>query len=109
MFAKERYAKIINLLGEKGTISTTELVQLFDVSIETVRRDLLELEKKGALQRVHGGAISVSEMKSYADLSYRMEEHKSGKQQLCETAALLVQENNSRQLCFCCFISISYC
>ena len=94
MFAKERYTKIMNLLAEKGTVSTTQLMQLFEVSIETVRRDLLELEKKGALQRVHGGAVAIGEMKDCTDLSHRIEEHKSAKQELGETAAMLVKDND---------------
>ncbi len=94
MLAKERQYEIIKILNTKGAVTTTELIKIFDVSIETIRRDLLELEKAGTLQRVHGGAILISEMKAFAELPQRIEQNKTGKIELCETAALLVNEND---------------
>ena len=45
MFAKERQQKIYLMLKEKNAVTTSALVELFGVSIETVRRDLLEIKK----------------------------------------------------------------
>lgn len=94
MFAKERQSEIIKMINKSGAVTTTELITIFDVSIETVRRDLLELEKKGQLQRVHGGAMTVSKMKSSSELSERIEQNKNDKIELCETAVMLVNEND---------------
>ena len=58
MLATERETAILKLLSENGTVTTSYLMELFDVSIETIRRDLLNMEKKGVLTRVHGGAVS---------------------------------------------------
>lgn len=41
-----------------GAVRSEDLAQRFDVSLETVRRDLLALEKRGVLRRVFGGARS---------------------------------------------------
>lgn len=60
MFAQERHNEIIELLKQEGTVTTSKLVDRFQVSIETIRRDLLELEQKGCLTRVHGGAVAKS-------------------------------------------------
>lgn len=57
MIAQERYLMIEKLLSEKKIILVSELTRLFGVSIETIRRDLAHLEKKGVLKRVHGGAV----------------------------------------------------
>ncbi|MBU5441102.1 DeoR/GlpR family DNA-binding transcription regulator [Paenibacillus sp. MSJ-34] len=57
MFAQERHRLIIDRLNENKTIRTSELIEAFGVSFETIRRDLEYLESKGLLQRVHGGAI----------------------------------------------------
>lgn len=65
MLAKERHGRILNLLHEKGSVKTPELLNIFNVSLETIRRDLLKLEKSGFLQRVHGGAIRPGEMVPY--------------------------------------------
>lgn len=57
MWSHERQAKILELLGREGKVLTNHLADLFDISRETVRRDLLEMESMGSLTRVHGGAI----------------------------------------------------
>lgn len=53
----ERKIKIIELLQEEGVVKVNELMKLFGVSIETIRRDLENLEQSGILTRVYGGAI----------------------------------------------------
>ena len=96
MLVKERHTLIMRMLNERGSVSTSELIDTLGVSFETIRRDLLELEKQGALQRVHGGAVlEKSEMKPYTfDLSVRREENKNGKKELCEYAATFVNNDD---------------
>lgn len=94
MLANERQQKILALLKEKGTVTTAELVDAFQVSIETVRRDLLQLERGGLLQRVHGGAMAPGNMRPYSDLPHRLEANQHSKEQLSATAALLVEEDD---------------
>lgn len=52
-----RQRSIVERLHSQGLASTEELAALCDVSVATVRRDLIELETAGALRRVHGGAV----------------------------------------------------
>ena len=94
MLARERQSEIVKMITGKGAVTTTELVSIFDVSVETIRRDLLELEKQGILQRVHGGAIKVGEMTPIVDLTRRKELDKDSKIELCETAAMLVEDGD---------------
>lgn len=94
LFASERYEEILKRLKEKGAVTTSELVTLLDVSAETVRRDLLELERIGKLQRVYGGAIPLEDMKPIADLSHRLEDNCDGKAELSRTACRLVNDGD---------------
>ena len=94
MLAKERYQKILHQLNKTGAVTTTELMTLLNVSIETVRRDLLHLERSGRLQRVHGGAIANGSMQPYADLPHRLEANPTGKAELCHTASLLAEDGD---------------
>lgn len=95
MLSKERYARIRELIGEKGAVTTAELMDLFQVSFETVRRDLSHLEKQGILQRVHGGAVPTDRMGSYnRELSERLGENRLEKEELAGTAAMLVEEDD---------------
>ena len=49
MLTEERYGKILSLLEEQGSVKVIELMQLFDASESTVRRDLNALDENGKL------------------------------------------------------------
>ena len=55
---QKRSDLILQQINNMGRVSVNELSQQFSVSVETIRRDLALLEKKGLLHRVHGGAVS---------------------------------------------------
>ncbi|HHT7191632.1 TPA: DeoR/GlpR family DNA-binding transcription regulator, partial [Bacillus cereus] len=57
MLQEHRHQKIESFLKQQKSVKATELTSLLNVSIDTVRRDLEVLEKKGTIKRVHGGAI----------------------------------------------------
>lgn len=57
MFASQRHQEIIDLLEKEKSVKASDLMQQFNVSFETIRRDLEHLEKSGFLKRVHGGAV----------------------------------------------------
>jgi len=57
MMTVQRHALILERLRQDGTVYTSRLVKEFQVSSETIRKDLDTLEKEGRLVRVHGGAV----------------------------------------------------
>ena len=57
VFPEERKNEILKELNKMGKVKVMELVDQFNVSEETIRRDLMILEEKGLLKRVYGGAI----------------------------------------------------
>ncbi len=57
--APERWDRLRDLLEERGAIRLGELCEELSISPATARRDLAELEARGELRRVHGGAVSV--------------------------------------------------
>ncbi len=59
MYAEERQEEILRLARAQGRVDVTALADGFQVTAETVRRDLTVLERAGVLRRVHGGAIPV--------------------------------------------------
>lgn len=58
MVMEERYEKILEILKDKNFVEITELASQMGISVETVRRDLNQLEIWGLLKRVRGGAAS---------------------------------------------------
>jgi DeoR family fructose operon transcriptional repressor len=57
MYAEERQQAMAQLVTERGRLSVTLLASEYDVTTETVRRDLSTLERMGLVRRVHGGAV----------------------------------------------------
>ena len=60
MLASQRKQHILEILARDKQVHSTELSQHFNVSEDSIRRDLRELAAAGLLQRVHGGALPVS-------------------------------------------------
>jgi DeoR family fructose operon transcriptional repressor len=57
--APQRWNNLRALIRDRGVIRLEDLRRQFKVSAATVRRDLDQLERNGAIRRVHGGAVSV--------------------------------------------------
>ena len=57
MYGSERRRRIMEHLAASGRVTVADLAQHLDVSAETVRRDLSQLETEGHLERTHGGAV----------------------------------------------------
>ena len=53
----ERQKEIIRYLSEIKFAKAEQLADMFQVSLETIRRDLMELEKNTSIKRIRGGAV----------------------------------------------------
>ena len=94
MLATEREAAILKMLSEKGTVTTAYLMEVLDVSVETVRRDLLTMEKKGVLSRVHGGAVSIEQKALRASLDRKSSEQTQREVELARTAVTFIKNGD---------------
>lgn len=59
MLAAERQKRVLTQLRTQGTANVGELADEFAVSLSTIRRDLRDLQDRGLLARVHGGASTI--------------------------------------------------
>lgn len=71
MYAAERQQETLRIAKESGRVDVLSLAAEFQVTAETVRRDLKVLDRAGLLRRVHGGAIPVGRFDLEPDLSER--------------------------------------
>lgn len=94
MLAKERQNLICELLQKNGAVTTAGLMERFSVSIETIRRDLLVLERDGHLSRVHGGAVANSNMQPYPELPQRNLDYSAQKRALSLAAAEFISNGD---------------
>lgn len=60
MLKEERHQYILNRISKDNRIYVTTLSEELGISDDTLRRDLVELDIKGLLTKVHGGAIAKS-------------------------------------------------
>lgn len=94
MLAIERQEQIVSQIRRNGAVRIHELTKQFSVSVETIRRDLLELERQDCLHRVHGGAVGIAVAKQYHRLEERTEENPQKKEELSGYAAGLIREGD---------------
>lgn len=71
--AAERQQFLLDQLRSTGRITTADAAAALETSGETVRKDLIELERRGLLRRVHGGALHVEPMTFEPDVEHRHE------------------------------------
>lgn len=57
MYPEQRQDEILRLLRDHERVDVADLAVQFDVTTETIRRDLSELQRRRLVRRVHGGAI----------------------------------------------------
>ncbi|MBD1556350.1 DeoR/GlpR family transcriptional regulator [Vibrio sp. S9_S30] len=75
----QRHHEILALLDEQGFLSTEAFVDTFNVSPQTIRRDLNELAQQGLISRHHGGAslYSSTENEAYSTRKISHQEEKA--------------------------------
>ncbi|WP_037864699.1 DeoR/GlpR family DNA-binding transcription regulator [Streptomyces sp. NRRL S-340] len=71
MYAAERQQEILRLARDGGRVDVVSLAEEFQVTAETIRRDLKTLDRAGLLRRVHGGAIPAGRLDFEPDLTER--------------------------------------
>jgi DeoR/GlpR family transcriptional regulator of sugar metabolism len=91
-----RQRSVLRRLSTSGMATTDELAALCEVSIATMRRDLIDLEAQGLLRRVHGGAVleRMPEADSAQGFAEVAASHADEKQAVAARAALLVSDGD---------------
>ena len=89
MLASQRKQQILQILAEEKQVMSGDLSQRFSVSEDSIRRDLRELAAEGKLQRVHGGALPVSE--AIAPIETRKNVQMASKLTIAQRAVELIQ------------------
>ncbi|WP_085311572.1 DeoR/GlpR family DNA-binding transcription regulator [Planktotalea arctica] len=57
MVSNFRQKEILELARKEGKVTVDGLADFYDVTVQTIRRDLSDLADAGRLDRVHGGAV----------------------------------------------------
>lgn len=94
MKPKDRQAEIARLVGQQGQVSVDALALHFDVSAETIRRDLGQLAERGAVQKVHGGAKQ-PRLHSEGSFQERMTENAEAKRLIARKLSQLLDPGDT--------------
>lgn len=92
MLAAERRNLILEKLQDEKKVIVSELSALFEVSEETIRRDLDKLDKDGLATKGYGGAILNENAGIDMPFNIRKKRNLRGKQVIAELVSGLVQE-----------------
>lgn len=90
MIKEERHELILELVSTNNFVKVSDIQKQLNVTDMTVRRDLQELEDKGKLLRVHGGAKSIEgkpdpiELSHTEKLNIHLQEKKEVAQQIAQ-------------------------
>src|SRR5688500_2833223 len=87
MLSAERKRQILERIGADGRVVASELSQRFEVSEDTIRRDLRELAADGLLDRVYGGALAAPKTHTPAAHAARVAQAPAAKAAIAEAAA----------------------
>ncbi len=91
---QKRRSEIAKLIEENHAITNKEIMELFDISIETVRRDLAYLEKQGVLTKVYGGAVKKEVIRTEELYSNREQENSEEKNLIAEATEALIESDD---------------
>mgnify|MGYP000890229948 CR=1 FL=1 len=98
MLAIERKNEILDKLRAEQRVLVSDLAEYYNVTEETIRRDLDKLEKEGYATKTYGGAILGNSTKT--DLSYtiRNKTNVEAKNQIAALASRLIEDGEAEVL-----------
>lgn len=94
----ERKQKILEILQRDGRVKVTDLSAMFEISEVSIRMDLADLEAKGMLSRVHGGAVSSYKNYYNMDMQQRLSANQEQKQAIAQYITGMIEENDTIML-----------
>jgi DeoR/GlpR family transcriptional regulator of sugar metabolism len=87
----ERRERIAEIVLANESVSARDLASRFDVSVMTVHRDLDELERRGVLRKIRGGATPQPSSLFESNVRYRLATAKAEKEALAQYALSMIE------------------
>lgn len=94
MLYNERAELILQQLQLQSTVKVAELSQLLQVSVDTIRRDLRQMEQSGLIKCVRGGACLPEAMLSFSNFTGREIVNADRKREAARKAVAYVKEGD---------------
>lgn len=91
MNKNQRQAKLVEIINKKKKVSVNELVEIFEVSAVTIRKDLTDLDEAGLIKRTHNYA----ELFDDDSISRKLSFHFKEKTEIAKKATDLVADGET--------------
>ena len=95
IFARERQERILAIVDRDGRALVAGLAERFEVSEQTIRKDLLALERDRLVIRTHGGAIATDRHRSELGFDDRRRIQADAKRRIGRAAGALVEDGET--------------
>ena len=94
MLAAERRNEILSILKEEGRVIVADLSKKYDVTEETIRRDLEKLENDGYAERTYGGAVLRGSEKDEVPFLMRKRENVEAKMRIATALSQMINDGD---------------
>lgn len=94
MFLQERQAEIVDTVNNNGSVKVVDLAHHFSVTEDCIRKDLQQLDKRGLVCRVYGGAVSVIGQ-TEREITKRYGKNREAKEVIAQKAYNLIEQNDT--------------
>jgi DeoR family transcriptional regulator, fructose operon transcriptional repressor len=98
MYPEERRQEIAVVVRQNGRGDVSSLAGRFQVTPETIRRDLTDLEQRNVLRRVHGGAIPIERFRAEPTVTEKAATMAREKRRIASAALALVPHQGTALL-----------
>lgn len=95
MIPAVRQEKILEILSNNEIVSTDSLMKVLDVSVSTLRRDLMKLENEKKITLLHGGGVRISQKATELNITTKLDLNKEAKERIACRAASLVENGDT--------------
>ena len=86
--SRKRQESIVEQVNQEGSVLVKELAKKFDVTEDSIRKDLTALQKKGLLKKTYGGAVRIRAKIASTDIvaRHRVGKNQADKVENCQTS-----------------------
>jgi len=95
LLTEERRMAIVELAQKDGRVDVVNAASAFSVAVETIRRDLDVLQRRGLMRRVHGGAIALDRFSREYSVAERRSLNNEIKQMIAAVAVQYLPESGT--------------
>lgn len=95
MKSTKRRSEILKTIDQNGNVTVDQLLSVYPVSEETIRRDLRILADSGYVKRIYGGAVKLDKKSKYLPYEERLSSHYPEKKAIGRSAVTMLENGDS--------------